>query len=431
MLRYISLFFSLFLTFGFFSCNEDEQTAQIISAFIGESGGSITSADGRLTLDIPDGALTEDTEISIRRLNQNELPPDSEGTLLAYELLPDGLQFLLPVTASLEVDVDINIEDGVVDTELPVITLLNSSGGVIEILENQLQNTNLDTGISTISGKLNHFSTLEATIEIPDPNDIFIGNPNIVIRVSSPCVISSGDTFEIFTEVKLNTFGNQEKLGAFTIAYEDSSTEPIRILKGGPSPFFAEDIEQTRSTTVERRPDYDCLDVGEGIFRLLFVITVEVETTPGNFETLFFEHEVEKEIECVDPEDPVIAPTPTPTPTPSPTPTPEPTPEPPQQIATFDIFPIGPINFTHNKGITPCPQAIAILEITNTGSQKTLINVSSNSSFIDFGLAPLGNPPSLSGGVFFELEPGETRSVVVFFNCKTTQNFIPVNATVQ
>jgi len=187
MNKYISVLLSFFLLLGFLSCNDDDdETARIISAIIGESGGSITGSDGRLNLDIPEGALTEDTEITIIKLNPEELPPESEGTLLAYELLPEGLEFLLPVIVTVEVDIETTTEDGVIDAEIPVITLLNSSGDVIEILENQLQNTNLDSGISTISGELDHFSILEATIEIPDPNDIFIGNPEISIITRIP-----------------------------------------------------------------------------------------------------------------------------------------------------------------------------------------------------------------------------------------------------
>ena len=376
-----------------------------------------------MTLDIPAGALTEDTEITIRRLNQDELPPDSEGTLLAYELLPDGLEFLLPVTATVEVDIETTTEDAVIDAEIPVITLLNSSGGVIEILENQLQNTDLDSGTSTISGELDHFSRIiiEETIEIPDPEDIFIGNPNLEIISIIPCIVNSEDRFLINTIIRLNTFGNQAKLGSFSAIGEDFSTELLFTLAGSDIGTI-DDVISDVSTSLRVGRIYECLDVGEGIYKLSLTISLDIETTPGNFETFVFQHEIEKTIECVGPDD-SVTPTP-PTPTPSPTVTPEPTPEPPEQIATFDISTIGPINFTHNVGITPCPQEIAILEITNTGSQRTDITISSNSLFIDFGLAPLGNPPSLSGSLVFELEPGETRSVVVFFNCETIQSFM-------
>jgi len=89
----------------------------------------------------------------------------------------------------------------------------------------------------------------------------------------------------------------------------------------------------------------------------------------------------------------------------------------------FEIVPGGLIEFLHRRNITPCPQEIRILTIKNTSSQRTTINVSSNSSFVDFGLAPVGTPPSLSGSVNFELEPNEERSVVVFFNCETVISF--------
>lgn len=71
--------------------------------------------------------------------------------------------------------------------------------------------------------------------------------------------------------------------------------------------------------------------------------------------------------------------------------------------------------------MTPCPQEIAILDITNTGSQKTQFVVQSNGIFIDFRLEGEG-PPSLSP-LSFELEPGESRMIAVSFNCETTQSF--------
>ncbi len=69
-------------------------------AEIGPDGGSLTSADGRLTLEIPEGALDEDTMI---RIGPAE---DTTGFYedLAYELTPHGLQFNTPATLTVEFD---------------------------------------------------------------------------------------------------------------------------------------------------------------------------------------------------------------------------------------------------------------------------------------------------------------------------------------
>ncbi|MGX5817347.1 hypothetical protein ACWKWU_04075 [Chitinophaga lutea] len=60
---------------------------------IGANGGRITSADGRLEVDIPAGAVTRDTEFSIEPLT-NTLP----GALpQSYRLRPDNMTFPKPV----------------------------------------------------------------------------------------------------------------------------------------------------------------------------------------------------------------------------------------------------------------------------------------------------------------------------------------------
>jgi len=299
-----------------------------VSAIIGPEGGTITSSDGRLTLTIPQGALTEDTEITIRKLNPEDLPPESQGAVLAYELLPDGLEFLLPVTATVEIDIESTTEDGVLSTVLPITTLLLSSEGIIELLENQSENVDLDSGTSTTSGELNHFTFLVATIEIPDPNNIFIGNPELEIETifsfpfsSIPCIVFfPGGTFDVQTIVAVNTSGNQAKLGSFSVIGQDLSTAPIGILEALPFTFI-DDITSGTTEGPGSRAQYECLDEGEGTYKLLLTIGLEVENTPGTFETIVFQHEVEKTIKCIG-----LGPTPTPTPPPTPTPTPTPTP---------------------------------------------------------------------------------------------------------
>ena len=64
------------------------------SASIGPEGGLLTSADGRLTVTIPEGALEEDTTLEIQALT-NEA---HGGIGSAYRLSPDGLTFAVPAT---------------------------------------------------------------------------------------------------------------------------------------------------------------------------------------------------------------------------------------------------------------------------------------------------------------------------------------------
>jgi hypothetical protein len=68
-------------------------TGTVAVATIGTSGGSLVSADGKLTVNIPAGALASATEISIQPLT-NEAPL---GMGAAYRLSPEGLTFAEPV----------------------------------------------------------------------------------------------------------------------------------------------------------------------------------------------------------------------------------------------------------------------------------------------------------------------------------------------
>ena len=99
------VFFISISVFSVLSCsNNDEEIFRIVNALIGPEGGEITSSDGILTLDIPPGALDEDTELTIRQLNTSEIPPESNEIDVdsAYEFLPKGLEFNLTVAATVK-----------------------------------------------------------------------------------------------------------------------------------------------------------------------------------------------------------------------------------------------------------------------------------------------------------------------------------------
>jgi hypothetical protein len=79
------------------SCGNVEQGTQ---EGIGPEGGTIRSANGRITLEIPPGALAEHTLISIRELDNGSLPAGGVRDT-GFELLPDGLTFVQPVRLTL------------------------------------------------------------------------------------------------------------------------------------------------------------------------------------------------------------------------------------------------------------------------------------------------------------------------------------------
>jgi len=95
---------------GIFACNPETNTPDpvdpvgaptevgtpqgaVVSKVIGAQGGTIATADGRIKITIPAGALTSETTISIQPVSNHA--PNGVGT--AYRFLPDGQVFSKPV----------------------------------------------------------------------------------------------------------------------------------------------------------------------------------------------------------------------------------------------------------------------------------------------------------------------------------------------
>ncbi|RIV25267.1 hypothetical protein DYU11_08140 [Fibrisoma montanum] len=71
---------------------------ELVTATIGPAGGTIRSADERIRVDIPAGALTANQTISVQALDKNHCPG---GTGTAFQLLPHGLTFAKPATITM------------------------------------------------------------------------------------------------------------------------------------------------------------------------------------------------------------------------------------------------------------------------------------------------------------------------------------------
>lgn len=76
-----------------------------VARVIGQRGGKLVSSDGKVTLDIPQGALAQDTSISITPVSV-ERPQGGVSFVgkVRYDFQPDGLRFEKP--ASLTIDFD-------------------------------------------------------------------------------------------------------------------------------------------------------------------------------------------------------------------------------------------------------------------------------------------------------------------------------------
>jgi hypothetical protein len=131
------------------------------SKVIGTNGGVIVSADSSVELDIPAGALTKDTTISIQPITNN----CPGGIVSAFRFSPNGLQFGQPVTLKF------HYPDSILRTtisDLMGIAVQDSSG--IWKAANKVTN---DTVSHSISATIKHFtdySPLELIkLEASDP----------------------------------------------------------------------------------------------------------------------------------------------------------------------------------------------------------------------------------------------------------------------
>jgi len=121
------------------------------SETIGPGGGTVTSPDGRLVLEVPAAALSEDTTITITELG---------GVPGIYELTPDGLTFATPARATLTMSAE--DEAAVRGSEpgpLDLRPLLASSDGSLEALGALETSRGADDSFVAV-GEVPHFSVV-------------------------------------------------------------------------------------------------------------------------------------------------------------------------------------------------------------------------------------------------------------------------------
>lgn len=195
----------------------------VITRIIGPEGGTITSSDGRLTWEIPPGALDEDTEITIIRLR---VPGDEDVDLLGYEFLPDGLEFFVPARVMVDVEEIVGIfgEDEILFAKLPII--ITTEGEEVVTLDNLTLNVDSDTGSVVLSGDKDHFSRV-----VIGSNVMLLGSIEGV-----PFQNPANSPLPVNGEIKVliaNDLQNNE--GFLSISYMDKSIPPV-IYKGLENP---------------------------------------------------------------------------------------------------------------------------------------------------------------------------------------------------
>lgn len=125
-------------------------------ATIGPAGGSIAAGDGGLTLDVPAGALAEDSVITIRNLDLAALA--ANGADAGYALEPDGLAFAVPATATMTLP---PVAGGAaIEPKLALLVTAGANDESPEPLAEQAVVFDTVAGEASVSGPLDHFSRL-------------------------------------------------------------------------------------------------------------------------------------------------------------------------------------------------------------------------------------------------------------------------------
>ena len=122
-------------------------------------GEIVESADGVLTVQVPDGAALDGVEVSIAALEDGDLPSELQETdavVVGYELSPDGAEFSEPLTVTFRLDPgDIGLE--LSDAAVPLgLLLTQNAAGELESLRGAELSRDGDQIVAQVA--VTHFS---------------------------------------------------------------------------------------------------------------------------------------------------------------------------------------------------------------------------------------------------------------------------------
>jgi hypothetical protein len=239
----------------------DDRCRRDVTAALGAAGGRITSLDGRLTLDVPAGALATEVPVTIRRLEPGEIPPAVADLQpdVAYELAPEGLRFAAPVTAALTLEAPPRAPDKTVSAPLGIMITANADGTGVEPLADQVLVVDGTSNTTTASGTLTHFSFASFVVRNPSTG-------NLVARVSAQASrtvvpVGQGFTVDVFLEL-VDVRG-----GRTPVVHQDET------LRGGAVRYDGEPVVAIGDATPDeprvRRTlgGYSCSGLGSGAYR--------------------------------------------------------------------------------------------------------------------------------------------------------------------
>jgi hypothetical protein len=104
IVRAVQIFALLSITVAIACGSSDEGGSRLIEA---SKGGTVEAVGGHVTIDVPAGALSEDTEITVLKVENDVTETGDLAELVAYEFGPDGTAFSKPIQVSLVLPVSL------------------------------------------------------------------------------------------------------------------------------------------------------------------------------------------------------------------------------------------------------------------------------------------------------------------------------------
>ena len=144
---------------------------------VGAGGGTLRANGGGVILDVPAGALTQDTDISITPTPVEATVPYSgllAGTL--YDFAPHGLTFSQPATLTITYD-PATVPSAIAPSSLIILSSVHNAGTQLRPLDKwEERPSRVDVSTSQVTGTIEHFS-----------HD-GVGKPVTQINVTPSCV---------------------------------------------------------------------------------------------------------------------------------------------------------------------------------------------------------------------------------------------------
>ena len=241
---------TLFGTEETFAISNDGEVLEAIAA---------TSADGTLTVTIPEGTIAKDendnplSSVGVAVDNSPPSPPEDANIIgLAYNFGPDGAVFSPPITLEYSYDPDA-LPEGVHEEDL-VIAYYDEDAGEWAGLA-----CTVDTENNTITASVSHFTTFAiiGTITPPAPAALSISSLSIHPTQVQPketvtitvSVANTGGTEESYTVV-LKVNGLKETERSVTVASGSSQSVTFSLTKEEPGSYSVAVDELSGSFTV-------------------------------------------------------------------------------------------------------------------------------------------------------------------------------------